>query len=68
MFFERAWDAVSRARYKIAIRVRVIVDIVLLAVGIALAFFGGTDIVALIGVSLTAISAILLFINQSFFF
>lgn len=63
MFFERAWDAVSRARYKIAIRVRVIIDIVVLAVGIALAFFGGTDIVALIGVALTAISAILLFTN-----
>lgn len=58
-----ALDFLSRARFKIALRSRLLIDLVLLVVGIVLAFLGGTSVLELIGASTTIVAVVLMATN-----
>lgn len=57
------WDYLSHARYKIALKARLIIDVIILGVGIALSVLGGTSVLEIIGAASTLLGLILLATN-----
>ncbi|MDP9591324.1 UNVERIFIED_ORG: hypothetical protein J2W19_003900 [Shinella zoogloeoides] len=58
-------DLISRTRYKIAIRIRILIDFMMLVAGMALLNFGGTSMTDYAGAALTGIS-VWLFVTNIF--
>ncbi|SSC72752.1 unnamed protein product [Ciceribacter sp. T2.26MG-112.2] len=63
MLLQRLWDYISHARYRIALRARLIIDILIFVTGVVVVIFGGSGWSDIVGAITTLVGGLLLLDN-----